>query len=80
MTKTCGGMANARSPPRAEMEFDQAAGRGDWPEMDQTAGAVGNVVMIRRLLAPAGEDPPGGPHRGRTAGPGRLEFVVFSKM
>jgi hypothetical protein len=26
--------------PQAEMEFDQAAGLGDWPEMDQTSRAA----------------------------------------
>ena len=30
----------ARSPPQAEMDFDQVAGSDEWPEMDQTAGAV----------------------------------------
>jgi len=28
----------ARSPPQAEMEFDQVAGSDEWPEMDQMAG------------------------------------------
>jgi len=28
----------ARSPPQAEMDFDQAVGREEWPEVDQTAG------------------------------------------
>ena len=27
----------ARSPPQAEMDFDQVAGSAEWPEMDQTA-------------------------------------------
>ena len=27
----------ARSPPQAEMDFDQVAGSDEWPEMDQTA-------------------------------------------
>ena len=27
----------ARSPPQAEMDFDQVAGCDEWPEMDQTA-------------------------------------------
>ncbi len=31
----------ARSPPQAEMDFDQVAGAGEWPEMDQTAGDDG---------------------------------------
>ncbi|MFT5233050.1 MAG: hypothetical protein ACI9UQ_001079 [Candidatus Krumholzibacteriia bacterium] len=26
----------ARAPPQSEMQFDQAAGSADWPEMDQT--------------------------------------------
>jgi hypothetical protein len=30
----------ARSPPQAEMEFDQVASGEDWPEMDQTAGTL----------------------------------------
>ena len=29
----------ARSPPQAEMDFDQAAGPSEWPEMDQTVGS-----------------------------------------
>ncbi len=29
----------ARSPPQAEINFDQTAGTGDWPEMDQRPGA-----------------------------------------
>ena len=29
----------ARSPPQAEMDFDQVAGSDEWPEMDQTVGA-----------------------------------------
>jgi hypothetical protein len=29
----------ARAPPQAEMDFNSAAGPGDWPEMDQTAGS-----------------------------------------
>jgi hypothetical protein len=32
-------VAPARSPPQAEIEFDQAAGADQWPEMDQTSGA-----------------------------------------
>ena len=28
----------ARAPPQAALDFDQAAGGGEWPEMDQTAG------------------------------------------
>ena len=28
----------ARSPPQAEMEFNQVAGSDEWPEMDQVAG------------------------------------------
>jgi len=35
--------APARSPPQAEMEFDQTAGADDWPQMDQTAGAAGET-------------------------------------
>jgi len=30
----------ARSPPQAEMDFDQVAGSAEWPEMDQAAGEV----------------------------------------
>ena len=30
----------ARSPPQAEMDFDQTAGADDWTEMDQTAAAI----------------------------------------
>ena len=30
----------ARSPPQAEMDFDQTAGADGWPEMDQTAAAI----------------------------------------
>ena len=30
----------ARSPPQAEMDFDQVAGCDEWPEMDQTAAPV----------------------------------------
>ncbi len=26
----------ARAPPQSEMQFDQATGSADWPEMDQT--------------------------------------------
>lgn len=29
----------ARSPPQAEMDFDQVAGADEWPEMDQTVAA-----------------------------------------
>ena len=30
----------ARSPPQMEMGFDQAVEANEWPDMDQTAGAV----------------------------------------
>ena len=33
--------APARSPPQAEMEFDQTAGADGWPEMDQTVNVQG---------------------------------------
>ena len=33
----------ARGPPQAELEFDQAGGAEQWPEMDQTAGAGGDT-------------------------------------
>ncbi len=33
----------ARSPPQAEMDFDQAAGTPDWPEMDQSADPAGDT-------------------------------------
>ena len=33
----------ARSPPQAEINFDQTAGADRWPEMDQTAGAQGET-------------------------------------
>ena len=32
-------VAPARSPPQAEINFDQTAGADGWPEMDQTPGA-----------------------------------------
>ena len=28
----------ARAPPQTEIQFNQATGSTDWPEMDQTAG------------------------------------------
>jgi len=27
------------------MEFDQTAGADDWPQMDQTAGAAGDLTV-----------------------------------
>ena len=36
-------VAPARSPPQAEIEFDQTGGADDWPELDQTAGATGST-------------------------------------
>ena len=33
----------ARSPPQGEIQFDQAAGTDEWPEMDQTAGEGGGA-------------------------------------
>ena len=30
----------ARAPPQGEMNFDQAAGMSEWPDMDQTAGVT----------------------------------------
>jgi hypothetical protein len=33
----------ARSPPQGEIQFDQAAGKDEWPEMDQTAGEGGDA-------------------------------------
>ena len=36
-------VAPARSPPQAEINFDQTAGADGWPEMDQTAGAAGDT-------------------------------------
>ncbi|HPD70194.1 MAG TPA: transposase [Candidatus Krumholzibacteria bacterium] len=33
----------ARGPPQGEMEFDQAAGRSEWADRDQTAGLVDEV-------------------------------------
>ena len=35
--------APARSPPQAEINFDQTAGADGWPEIDQTAGAIGGA-------------------------------------
>jgi hypothetical protein len=32
-------VAPARSPPQAELDFDQTADTGDWLEVDQTPGA-----------------------------------------
>ena len=31
-------MSAAQAPPQAELGFAQAAGSGEWPEMDQRAG------------------------------------------
>ena len=33
----------ARSPPQEEIQFDQATGTDEWPDMDQTAGAGGDT-------------------------------------
>ncbi len=32
----CWAMLSARAPPQSEIQFDQATGSADWPEMDQT--------------------------------------------
>ncbi len=32
----------ARSPPQVELAFNQAGGRDDWPEMDQTVDTPGD--------------------------------------
>jgi len=30
-------ISTAQEPPQLEIQFDQATGSADWPEMDQTA-------------------------------------------
>jgi len=33
----------ARAPPQAELDFTQVTGPDEWPEMDQSAGARGEI-------------------------------------